>query len=101
MTDPTGKWNVIMSSPMGKQSFVADFHVDGATLTGTTDSPSTGVAEIYNGVVDGDNVSFNVDLTKPMKLKMAFAFTLESDTALKGTAKAGLFPPAKCKGERL
>jgi hypothetical protein len=32
---------------------------------------------------------------------MAFAFTLESDTALKGTAKAGLFPPAKCKGERL
>lgn len=101
MSDPTGKWNVVMTSPMGKQSFIADLHVDGPTLTGTTDSPSTGVAEIYEGTVDGDKVKFRVNLTKPMKLKMSFDFTLESESVLTGTAKAGVFPPAKCRGDRI
>ncbi|WP_426516787.1 hypothetical protein ACPPVQ_18880 [Diaminobutyricibacter sp. McL0618] len=100
MADPTGKWNVVMSSPMGKQSFVADFHVDGDVLTGTTDSPTTGTAEIKDGKVDGDTLTFGVDLTKPMSLKMSFNFVLDGDT-LTGKAKAGLFPAAKVKGERI
>src|SRR5665213_2829088 len=39
-------------------ALAADFHVDGATLTGKVTSPR-GDVDITNGKVDGDNLSFD------------------------------------------
>jgi hypothetical protein len=39
-----------------------NFKADGATLTGTTSAPDGSDAMIKNGKIDGDTVSFNVDL---------------------------------------
>ncbi len=56
--DFNGKWNGDVTTPRGTQTLVFDFHVDGTTLTGTV-TTRRGPADISNGKVDGDNISFD------------------------------------------
>jgi hypothetical protein len=56
--DVTGKWASEAMGKGGPQTFT--LKQDGATLTGTVQGGRGGPAEVKNGKVDGDNVSFEV-----------------------------------------
>jgi hypothetical protein len=56
--DFNGKWNGQVQGRNGMQTIGFDFHVDGATLTGKV-TTMRGDADITNGKVDGDNISFD------------------------------------------
>lgn len=58
--DFNGKWTAEVPSRMGgTMTSTFTFKVDGTKLTGTVSS-QMGDAEITNGKVDGDNISFDV-----------------------------------------
>ena len=57
-----GKWTGMLETPMGAIPVSYDFKADGATLMGTTGTPDGGQIAIKNGKVDGDKISFSVDL---------------------------------------
>lgn len=56
-----GRWVGMVSGPQGDMELTFTFKVDGDTLTGT-DSSSIGVIELTNGIVNGNNFSFDIDL---------------------------------------
>jgi len=55
--DLNGRWEGSMSTPNGDFSLVFNFKVQGATLTGTVETPN-GSVDIEDGKVDGDKFSF-------------------------------------------
>ena len=56
-----GKWVGKASGPQGDMELTFTFNVNGDTLTGA-DSSSIGVIPLTNGVVNGNDFSFDVDL---------------------------------------
>ena len=57
-----GRWSGSIETPMGALPVSYDFKADGAVLTGTTGTPDGGMTAIKNGKIDGDKISFSVDL---------------------------------------
>ena len=55
--DLNGRWEGSISTPNGDVALTFNFKVDGATLTGTVETPQ-GNADITDGKVDGDKFSF-------------------------------------------
>jgi hypothetical protein len=56
-----GKWIGKVSGPQGDMELTFTFKVEGDTLIGT-DSSSIGVIELTNGIVNGNDFSFDIDL---------------------------------------
>jgi hypothetical protein len=51
------------------------------------------VSDIYDGAVNGDEVSWRVNISKPMSLKLQVSGTIDGDT-MSGKIKAGMMFPA-------
>ena len=60
--DVDGKWAGTISTPGGDFPVAFEFKADGATLTGTTQSPDGMSINIKDGKIDGDKVTFGVSL---------------------------------------
>ncbi|MGH9238918.1 MAG: hypothetical protein ACRD3G_12835 [Vicinamibacterales bacterium] len=60
--DVDGKWAGTISTPGGDFPVAFEFKSDGATLTGTTQSPDGMSINIKDGKIDGDKVTFGVTL---------------------------------------
>ncbi|MBV9265265.1 MAG: hypothetical protein JO061_03765 [Acidobacteriaceae bacterium] len=59
--DVDGKWTAEVQGRNGEtMTAVFNLKADGTTLTGTVSSGRMGDAEISNGKIDGDNISFDV-----------------------------------------
>ena len=93
-----GTWKITLQTPMGAQSSTVELQSDGARLTGTQSGNGESGA-IYDGSADGDTASWKVDITRPMALTVSFDATVDGD-AIKGTARAGAFPPSPFSGAR-
>jgi hypothetical protein len=93
-----GKWNVTIATPMGDQKGVLDVQSDGVKLTGTANAMGNSVA-IEDGAVNGDKMTFSVEITTPMKMKLDFDLTTSGDD-IAGTVKAGMFGSLKVNGSR-
>jgi hypothetical protein len=59
-SDPTGTWKVTAEGPNGSMDRTFTFKVDGAKLTGETNSELVGKSSIDDGKVEGENISFNI-----------------------------------------
>ena len=60
--DVDGKWAGSIDTPNGNVTVGFNFKADGAALTGTTSAPDGSEAPIKNGKIDGNKISFSVDL---------------------------------------
>ena len=60
--DADGKWEGSIETPMGTIPVGFDFKTDGAALTGTSLGPEGAGIPIKNGKVEGNKISFSVDL---------------------------------------
>ena len=93
-----GTWEITVNTPMGAQATKLTLRSDGSTLSGEQSADGSSTA-IYDGSVDGDSVSWKVDVTKPMSLTVSFRGKVEGDK-ISGNAKAGMFPAMAFEGSR-
>ena len=93
-----GSWAVKLNSPMGAQDAVLTLKTDGDSLSGSMDGPQ-GSQEFSGGTVDGDNVSWVIDMTQPMPMKLECSGTVDGDN-ISGTVKLGAFGQATFAGTR-
>lgn len=98
MAEVDGKWNCSVDSPMGEQDFVLTVVSNGATFSGSAEG-NIGSREIPEGVVDGNDLSWTMQVSKPMPVTLTCKATVEGDT-LSGKVKAGIFGSFPIKGSR-
>ena len=66
-----GKWQVTINTPMGERSGVLELQVNGKTLTGSLSDGDHHVA-ISHGKIEGNELSWQAKITKPMRLSFKF-----------------------------
>jgi hypothetical protein len=57
-----GKWTGSIDTPNGPVTVSFMFKADGNALTGSTTGPDGGEVQLKNGKIDGNTISFSVDL---------------------------------------
>lgn len=98
MANVDGKWNTIAKSPMGDQAGVLTVDSSGDAFTGTW-SGAMGTTEVRDGKVDGDKLSWKMDVTVPMPMTIDCEATV-SGNSMTGTATAGAFGSFPLTGTR-
>lgn len=94
-----GTWQITAQTPMGEQQSTVELSVAGDKLAGRMTAPEE--AAIYDGSVSGNDVSWRVDISKPMALKLQISGTIDGDT-MSGKIKAGMmFPSASFTAARI
>ncbi|KOG65867.1 hypothetical protein ADK76_04785 [Streptomyces griseoflavus] len=93
-----GTWDLSVATPIGKIKAVAEFRREDGVLVGTAHGTGEKIP-LSEVVLDGDRLTWKQSITKPMRLNLAFAVTVDGDT-LTGTSKAGRLPASKVTGER-
>lgn len=92
-----GTWNTTVNSPMGVQKGVLTVKSDGASFSGSMQSPQ-GTNDI-SGKVDGNSLSWSSQLTQPFPITLEFTVTVDGDK-MSGNVKAGAFGSSPLTGER-
>lgn len=98
MADIDGTWNVIIKAPTGEQKAVLTVATAGDAFTGSF-AGNDGTLEITDGKCDGETVSWDMDISKPMPLKLNCKLTATGDTA-DGSVKVGAFGSFPLVGTR-
>ena len=93
-----GQWDVTIKTPMGDQKAVLTVKSDGGSFSGNM-SGGLGAMEIANGTVDGDTLSWGMDITVPMPMQLDATATVSGD-AITGEVKAGAFGSMGLSGTR-
>ena len=88
-----GNWNLTMTTPMGERQATLSLKTAGGTLTGTQGADGN-TADIFDGTVSGDNISWKVSITNPMPLTLEFTGTVAGDSinGEMGIGPMGSFP---------
>ena len=74
-----------INTPIGVKSGVLELLVSGNTLTGSLSDADHYVA-ISDGKVEGNRLSWQAKITKPMRLSLKFTATVDEDR-ISGTAR--------------
>jgi hypothetical protein len=73
-----GKWNITIDTPMGAKSGVLELQVSGKTLTGSLSHDDLRVA-ISDGKIEGNKLSWQAKISKPMRMNFKFTATVDAD----------------------
>ncbi len=93
-----GKWNLKVSTPMGEQTPVLTLNVSGNECSGSF-AGAQGSAEFSGGSVEGDNVSFSLQVeAMGQKINLECSATVDGDK-ISGELKSPM-GPAQFSGER-
>ncbi len=93
-----GTYDVVTKTPMGDQTGVFTVNVDGDTFTGSVNG-AMGSMDVSNGKVDGDRLTWTMDMKVPMPMTLECEATVSGD-ALSGSVKAGAFGSMDMTGTR-
>ena len=99
MADVDGKWNCTVDSPMGEQEFVLTVVSNGDSFSGSAEG-NIGSKDIPEGVVDGNELSWTMQISKPMPVTLTCRATVSCDS-LEGKVKAGIFGSFPIRGTRV
>lgn len=95
-----GSYDCVTKTPMGDQKSV--FTVvpsdDGTTFTGQN-AGTLGSMDVENGKIDGNTLTWTMNMTVPMPMKLEGTATVDGD-ALTGEVKAGAFGSMAMTGQR-
>lgn len=84
-----GSYDCITRSPMGDQASVVTIVTNGDTFTGTNEG-AMGSMELENGKINGNELTWEMNMTVPMPMKLEGKATVE-DGVLTGSVNAGAF----------
>ncbi|HEY2464282.1 MAG TPA: hypothetical protein VGI32_09490 [Steroidobacteraceae bacterium] len=73
-----GKWNITINTPMGEKAGVLELRVSGNALTGSLSHADQRVA-ISDGKIEGNKLSWQAKITKPMRLSFKFTAIVDED----------------------
>ncbi len=93
-----GSYDCVVKSPMGDQKSTLTVNVDGDTWTGTN-AGAQGSLDIYDGKVDGNTLTWKMDMKVPMPMTLEGTATVDGD-AITGSVKAGMFGSMPMSGTR-
>ena len=93
-----GNWSLVVSTPMGERQGTLSVKTDGNTLKGSQMAEGSS-AEIFDGTVDGNAISWKVSITDPMPMTLEFNGTVDGDK-LSGSVTLGAFGSSSFSGTR-
>jgi hypothetical protein len=93
-----GTWNMTMNTPMGERKGTLTLKANGDALEGKMEGPE-GAQPIEEGKIDGSSLSWIINMTQPMAMKLEFSATLDGD-AISGEVGLGAFGKATFAGTR-
>lgn len=93
-----GDWDVTIKTPMGDQKSVFTVTSNGATFSGKVVG-ALGSMEVNDGVIDGDTLTWKMDMTVPMPMTLEGSATVDGDS-ISGAVKAGAFGEMGLSGTR-
>ncbi len=94
-----GVWDTVTKTPMGDQTAKMTITSSGDSFSGTSEG-SMGTIEVDNGKIDGDTITWSMEITTPMKMTVDGKATIDGDT-LTGEVKAGMFGSSEITGQRI
>jgi hypothetical protein len=94
-----GNWSVVVVTPLGDRRGNLSLKTEGTTLKGRQMTDDGSSAEIFDGIVNGNEVCWKVSITDPMPMTLEFAGTVNGDE-ISGTVKLGEFGNSSFSGSR-
>ena len=98
MANVDGAWETVTRSPMGDQQARLTVNSAGDTFTGNF-AGAMGTVDIADGKVDGDKLSWSLDVQVPMPMTLTCEATVDGDKLI-GTVTAGAFGSFPLTGNR-
>ena len=98
MADVDGTWDTIVKSPLGDQKSTLTVKSDGNSFTGTN-AGAMGSVDITDGTVDGNTISWKMNMTVPMPMTLDCTATIDGDK-ITGSVAAGAFGSFPMTGTR-
>ncbi len=99
MANADGSWDTLVKSPMGDQKATLTIQTSGDTFTGQY-SGAMGTTEVKNGKIDGDTLTWSLDVTVPMPMTLTAEAKVDGD-AIEGKVTAGAFGSFPMTGTRV
>jgi hypothetical protein len=93
-----GSYECVTKTPMGDQKSVLTVNVDGDSWTGSN-AGAQGTLECKGGKVDGNTITWTMDMVVPMPMTLEGTATVDGDT-ITGSVKAGMFGSMALSGTR-
>ena len=93
-----GSYDCVTKTPMGDQKSVLTVNVDGDSWTGTN-AGAQGTLDVYEGKVDGNTITWKMDMKVPMPMTLEGTATVTGDV-IEGSVKAGMFGSMPMSGTR-
>jgi hypothetical protein len=94
-----GSYQCVVKTPMGDQKSVLTVNVDGESWSGTN-AGDQGSLDCYDGKIDGDTITWKMDMKVPMPMLLEGTATVDGDT-ISGSVKAGMFGSMALSGTRV
>ncbi|GAA4765726.1 hypothetical protein GCM10023219_08430 [Stakelama sediminis] len=98
MANVDGSWDTVTKSPMGDQQAVLTIDSSGDSFTGTY-TGAMGSAEVKDGKVDGETLTWKLNISVPMPMTLDCTATVDGD-AMNGSVTAGAFGSFPMTGTR-
>lgn len=98
MSTLDGAYECVTKTPMGDQQSVFTVRTDGDTFTGLN-AGTLGSMEVEDGRVDGNTLTWKMQMKTPMPLTLDATATIDGDR-LTGTVNAGAFGAMAMTGTR-
>ena len=92
-------WQCTLQTPAGPQEMTVQLLRNGEALTGRIDS-SMGGDVISNGKANGEQLTWTMQVSKPMSIKLNFDVKVDGDQ-MTGKVKLGFFGSATLNGHRV
>jgi hypothetical protein len=94
-----GTYHITLHTPMGDQEAKLTLKTDGDAVTGTSESAMTGVSEIEDGKINGNELTWTENVKTPMgSLTLNMTVTVNGDK-ISGQANSP-FGPLPLEGSR-
>ncbi|MDE2561473.1 MAG: hypothetical protein KGL48_04425 [Sphingomonadales bacterium] len=94
----SGTYDCVTKTPMGDQSSKFTVNADGGSFTGQQ-AGQMGSMDVIDGKVDGNKLTWKMNMTVPMPMTLDCEATVDGDT-ITGTVKAGAFGAFPMTGTR-
>ena len=99
MSNVAGSWNCVDKSPLGEQQSVMTVTDNGDGTWSGTNAGAMGSLSCDNGKIDGNKLTWTMDMKVPMPMVLECDATIDGDT-LTGGVKAGMFGTSPMTGTR-
>lgn len=93
-----GSWKITVNTPRGSQESTLTVNSSGGSFTGTMVG-GRGTTEIKDGKVDGDTLSWSLQMTSPMPMTLTYKGKVDGDK-ISGDVQFGSFGGGQFTGQR-